>query len=147
MASERPSTPPSVTAISKPGILPRSPLTPEQIKKIVEQTQAFLHPLKPSSNYPYCSGNKPPESQSSEATARSRIPQNQPPTTTHYPLALLQQLGSRRKTHPLIHLYFSYPHNRARRTTEQQCGCLQSHQRWRRKLSSPGRHPPRPQHG
>lgn len=46
MTAERPSTPPKLATASHPGVLPRPPPTPEQLKKIVGTNgPCFLHPL------------------------------------------------------------------------------------------------------
>lgn len=62
MASDRPSTPPPPAA-AQPGQLPRGPLTPEQLRKIVWTLDVSLLTSNHELIYVYRTGNKSHESQ------------------------------------------------------------------------------------
>ncbi len=57
--TERPSTPPPQTAPSNPGVLPRSPLTPEQVKNIVCPDPYRLSYQPPDRKYRRSTASKP----------------------------------------------------------------------------------------
>ena len=73
--TERPSTPPPQTAPSIPGVLPRPPLTPEQVKNIV--CPALSPPLVLALLLNHILGNQPPKGQSPALPTRVRSPQQQ----------------------------------------------------------------------
>ena len=136
--TERPSTPPPRTAPSNPGVLPRSPLTPEQVKNIVclaLSSQLVLTFLLTDQV-----GNQPPKSQSSPLPTRIRSPQQQrcphnlPQTLFQH--SHLQQPRRGSKT-PLL-LHHSRRHVHPKRCPEHY---TRGGSREARRLSPPGRNP------
>ena len=135
--AERPSTPPPQVAPSNAGVLPRSPLTPEQVKNIV--CPALSPPLILAFLLTDILGNQPPKSQSPPLPTRIRSPQQRrrphdlPQTIVQH--SHLQQ--SRRGSKAPLLLYHSRRHFHPKRCSEH----YTSGSSETRRLSPPGRNP------
>lgn len=130
--AEQPSTPPPQTAPSNPGVLPTSPLIPEQVKNIV---CPFTFAACSTCLLTEESGNQPPKSQSPPLPTRLRNPQQRRPRLSQ---TLLQQSHlqqpRRRPEAPLL-LHHSRRHFHTTRCTKHHTGGEA------RRLSPPGRDP------
>ena len=135
--TERPSTPPPQTAPSNAGVLPRSPLTPEQVKNIV--CAALSLPLVLALLLSNILGNQPLKSQSPPLPTRIRSPQQQR-RPHHLPQTLLQHSHlqqSRRWSKAPLFLYHSRRHFYLKRCPKHYTsGSCET-----RRLSPPGRNP------
>ena len=135
--TERPSTPPPQTAPSNSGVLPRSPLTPEQVKNIV--CPALSPPLVLAHLLIRILGNQPPQSQSPPLPTRIRSPQQQR-HPHHLPQTLLQHSHlqhSRRVSKTPLLLHHSRGHFHPKRCPKH----YTSGSSETRRLSPPGRNP------
>ncbi len=78
--TERPSTPPPQTAPSNPGVLPRSPLTPEQVKNIVCPDPYRLFYQPPDQKLRRSTASKPKPSAPNENPKPATTPTPPPPS-------------------------------------------------------------------